>query len=428
MLSTHGDYLPESTAVIARVPPSATGGNQTLQARHGLGRRASFWIVAATLGLFLFAAAAPSPLYAVYAARWRFSALTLTEVFAIYALALLVALLLTGSLSDSVGRRPVILAALLIELASMLVFLFASSAAWLFTARLVQGIATGVATSALAAALVDLQPPDDPGLAPVVNSAAPILGLAVGALGSAALVQYAPDPLHLIFWLMLVAFVALTVSIALIAEPSTARSGIRLTPRVGVEPAVRPVFIAALPSLIAGWAVGGFYLSLGPSVALQLAASSNRLLGGLAIFLLAGIGALSIIAGRSWPAIQSRRVGAVAQVAGLALAVAALAVKSPTLFLAATAVTGIGFGLSWLGVLRSLVALASPTARGALLAAIFIVAYLAFAIPAVIAGYLVSRIGLHQAALWYGGAVALLAFTGLVGTLLVGGPARRGAS
>jgi predicted MFS family arabinose efflux permease len=387
-----------------------------------LGRQPSFWIVSATLALFLFAAAAPSPLYAVYAARWHFSAVTLTAVFGVYAVALLVALLLTGSLSDSIGRRPVIFAALLIQLASLLLFLLASGAGWLFAARLVQGVATGVATSPLAAALVDLQPPEHPGLAPVVNSSAPILGLALGALGSAALVQYAPDPLHLTFWLMLGAFVAAAASILLIAEPNTRRSGVRLLPRVGVEPGARPEFIAALPSLVAGWAVGGFYLSLGPSVALQLAASSNRLLGGLAIFALAGVGAGSIIAGRSWAPDRSRRFGGIALIAGLALTVTAISLKAPTAFYAATALTGVGFGLSWLGVLRTLVALAAPTARGALLAAIFIVAYLAFAIPAVVAGYLVSRIGLHQAAIWYGGAVGVLAVAGLIGTLLVRRP------
>src|SRR5262249_44897344 len=124
-----------------------------------VGRLVSFWVVAATLGLFLLAAAAPSPLYAVYAAKWHFSAATLTRVFAIYAIALLVALLLTGSLSDSIGRRPVILAALVIQLASMLAFLLASGTDWLFAARIAQGVATGIATSALAASLVDLQPP-----------------------------------------------------------------------------------------------------------------------------------------------------------------------------------------------------------------------------------------------------------------------------
>ena len=381
-------------------------------------RQTSFWIVAATLGLFLFAAAAPSPLYAVYAAKFHFSAIVLTEVFGVYAIALLAALLLTGSLSDSVGRRPVILAALAIELASMFMFVFATSVEWLFAARITQGIATGIATSPLAASFVDLHSPEHPTLAPTVNGATPIAGLALGALASAALVQYGPDPLYLVYWFLIAGFAAAAVGVALMREPSTARASLRVLPRVGVEPAVRPAFLAALPILIAGWAVGGFYLSLGPSLVLRLAQTSNRFLGGLAIFVLSGVGAACIVAARSWPADRSMSRGATALVAGLLLTVGSIAAGSPVLFLVTTAVTGVGFGVAWLGVLRSLVLLASPTGRGALLAAIFIVAYVSFALPAVVAGYLVTRIGLHDAALWYGGAVGLLAVAGLVGTQL----------
>ena len=341
--------------------------------------------MAATFGLFLFAAAAPSPLYAVYAAKWHFSAISLTEVFAVYAIALLVALLITGSLSDSVGRRPVILAGLAIQLAGMLMFVLASSVEWLFAARITQGIATGVVTSALSAASVDLQPPEHPTLASTVNSATPILGLALGALVSAAIVQYGPDPLHLVYWLMLAGFGVAAATIALIPEPATTRRALNLTPRVGVEPAVRPAFVAALPSLIAGWGVGGFYLSLGPSLALQLAVSSNRILGGIAIALLAGVGALSIIAVRAWPAGRAMRSGAIAQAVGLALTVAAVALKAPVLFF---------------------------------------IAYLSFSIPAVVAGYAVTRVGLHDAALWYGVAVEILALAGVAGTLLINRSAR----
>ena len=102
---------------------------------------------------------------------------------------------------------------------------------------------------------------------------------------------------------------------------------------------------------------------------------------------------------------------------GLALTLLAVAVKSPGLFFGGTAVTGVGFGVGWLGVVRSLVNRASPTERGALLSAIFIVAYLSFAVPAVIAGFVVTRIGLHDAAVWYAGAVGILALAGLVATL-----------
>lgn len=390
--------------------------------RTAAARQASFWIVAATLGLFLFAAAAPSPLYALYAAKFHFSAIVLTEVFAVYAIALLFALLLTGSLSDSVGRRPVILAALAIELASMSMFVFATSVEWLFAARVTQGIATGIATSPLAASFVDLHSPEHPTLAPTVNSATPIAGLAFGALTSAALVQYGPDPLSLVYWFLIAGFGVAAVGVALMSEPSTARAALHVVPRVGVEPAVRPAFLAALAILIAGWAVGGFYLSLGPSLVLRLAQTSNRLLGGLAIFVLAGVGAASIVAARSWPADRSMSRGATALVAGLLLTLGAIFAGSPTLFIVTTAITGVGFGIAWLGVLRSLVLRASPTGRGALLGAVFIVAYVSFALPAVVAGYLVTRIGLHDAALWYGGVVGLLAVAGLAGTGRVSRP------
>ena len=378
--------------------------------------------MATIFGLFLFAAAAPSPLYAVYAATWQFSAGALTEVFAVYALALLAALLFTGPLSDFLGRRPVIVAAVVIQLLSMLLFLFASSIEWLFAARIAQGLATGVATGALAAALVDLQP--NPALGSLVNSAGPIVSLGLGGLGSALLVQYAPDPLHLIYWLMLLGFIAAAAGTLAMPEPGTRRGGARLLPRVSVDRSVRREFIAALPVLIAGWAVAGFYLSLGPSLALQLAASSNRVLGGLAIFLLADIGAISIVIARSWATTRAMIVGEIILGAGLVVAVTAIALGSPTLFFAATALTGVGFGLAWFGVLRTLVALAAPTARAALLAAVFIVAYLALALPAVVAGYLATRIGLHDAALWYAAALVVLTLAGLLGTWFVRIPAR----
>jgi MFS family permease len=382
-----------------------------------LSRPGAFWTIAATNTFFLFAAAAPSPLYAVYATRWHFSAITLTEIFGVYAIALLVTLLLTGSLSDAIGRRPVILAALSVQIVGMLCFLIAPGVEWLFAARIVQGVATGLATSALAASFVDLQPANRPALGPVVTSATPPAGLALGGLASAILVQYGPDPLHAVYWLLLAGFVVAAVAILMVPEPTTQRGDLRWLPRIGVEPAIRPAFTAALPSLIAGWAVGGFYLSLGPSVILLLAGSSNRVLGGIAIALLAGVGAASIVAFSSWPPRRAMTVGGSSMLLGLALTLLAVAVKSPGLFFGGTAVTGVGFGVGWLGVVRSLVNRASPTERGALLSAIFIVAYLSFAVPAVIAGFVVTRIGLHDAAVWYAGAVGILALAGLVATL-----------
>jgi MFS family permease len=123
-----------------------------------LRRGSAFWLMGGLLGTLMIAAGAPSPLYGVYQATWHFSAVTLTAVFAVYAAALLAAFLVAGRLSDHLGRKPVVIVALLIEAAAMACFAVADSTGWLCTARVVQGIATGMATGAISAALVDLAP------------------------------------------------------------------------------------------------------------------------------------------------------------------------------------------------------------------------------------------------------------------------------
>src|SRR6266851_4273466 len=142
-------------------------------------RAAAFWLVAGVLCLLFFAAGTPSPLYGIYRAQLRFSATTLTAVFAIYAVVLLLTLLVFGSVSDYLGRRRVILAALTVTAGACAVFLAARGVGMLFAARALQGVAVGAATGALGAALIDLQP-EGSGLAPLITTAAPTLGLGAG--------------------------------------------------------------------------------------------------------------------------------------------------------------------------------------------------------------------------------------------------------
>jgi MFS family permease len=162
-----------------RHSPAVTRGRRATLPRAG-----GFWLVAAVLVLLFVVAAAPSPLYGVYQAQWRFSAITLTEVFAVYALFLLVTLLVFGSVSDYLGRRRVILAGLVMTAAACGLFLAARSVDLLSAARALNGAAVGTAVSALGAALIDLQP-EGSRLAPVLTTAASLMGLAAGGLAPA---------------------------------------------------------------------------------------------------------------------------------------------------------------------------------------------------------------------------------------------------
>jgi MFS family permease len=382
-----------------------------------MSRPTAFWTVATLFFLLLFASATPTPLYSVYKAQWHFSTATSTAVFAVYALTLLAALLILGRLSDCFGRRPVIMAGLALNAAACVVWALAAGVGALFAARALQGISVGLATGPIGAALLELQPAGS-SRAAVLTSASPSLGLGIGALGTSALVQYGPDPTRLIWWLLLAAFVTGLLTMAAIPEPGRRQPGwVRsLRPAVRVPRSVRGTFAAALPSTIALWGLSALYLSLGPELAAQLLHSANLLWGGLAAFLLAGVGSFAAVAaGRGTP--RAGTVGGcLALLAGAGLTLGAIAGSVPALFLVGTTVAGVGFGAAWSGVYRTLTAEVEPGDRAGLVAAIFIVAYLAFSLPALVAGLASQYYGIRDTALVYNAVVAgLVAVAALAG-------------
>jgi MFS family permease len=379
------------------------------RSRMALPQTAGFWLVAGVLVLSLFAATAPSPLYRIYQDQLRFSAFTLTVIFAVYSVAVLITLLMFGSLSDHVGRRPVIVATLVVNMGGCALFLVAHSVGLLIAARVLQGAAVGAGEGALGAAMIDLQPSGS-SLASVGTSAGNFLGQSTGALCTSLLAQYGPAPTQLIWWLLLGGLAAAAAGILVMPESGTRRPGMlaSLRPHVGVPRQARVAFLVATPCLIAAWGLCGFYLSLGPSLAVQVIGSPNLVWGGLVIFLLTGVAAVAAVAGAGIPAGRAMLAGCLILFAGMAITIGAIATSTAAAFLAGTAVAGVGFGLAFLGAFEMVTALAPPAERAGLVAAIFIVNFLAFSIPAVIAGWAVTRYGLHRTALVYCAVIAAL--------------------
>jgi hypothetical protein len=376
---------------------------------------AAFAATTAIFVLFAAAASAPSPLYVVYQKEWGFSATTLTVIFAVYVFALIGSLLTIGALSDHVGRRPVLAGAIALEALAFVLFLTATDIAGLLAARVVQGIATGAAFSTLGAALIDLNPPHSPGRAGLVNGVAPISGLALGALGCGALVQFAPAPTHLVFALLLVATGFGAVAVALMPETSARRPGAlaSLVPVLGIPARLRADVVALVPIIVASWALGGLYLSLGPSVAASIFGLRNHVVGGLVITLLCGAGALTAYALRKWPVKPVLVISAILLAAGTALTFAGVEGHTVALAGAGTAVAGVGFGGSALASFGTLARLASPNERSELFAVALVIAYVAFSLPAVAAGFATTSFGLHATAVVYSLGVAALGLVAL---------------
>jgi len=371
---------------------------------------AAFATTTAIFVLFAAAASAPSPLYVVYQKQWGFSATTLTVIFAIYVFGLIGSLLTIGALSDHVGRRPVLAAAIALEALAFVLFLMATDIAGLLAARVVQGIATGAAFSTLGATLIDLNPLHSPGRAGLVNGVAPISGLALGALGCGALIQFAPAPTHLVFALLLVGTCLGAVAVALMPETSARRPGAiaSLIPLLGIPARLRADVFALVPIMVASWALGGLYLSLGPSVAASIFGLRNHLVGGLVITLLCGAGGLTAYALRDWPVKTVLVISAVLLAAGTALTFVGVEAHTVALAAAGTGVAGVGFGGSALASFGTLARLAAPSERSELFAAALVIAYVAFSLPAVAAGFATTSFGLHSTTVVYSlGVVAL---------------------
>jgi MFS family permease len=381
-----------------------------------LSRAMAFAAASGVFVLFAAAASAPTPLYVVYQKQWGFSATTLTVIFAVYAIALIGSLLTVGALSDHVGRRPVLGAAVALEALAFVLFLGAGGVGGLLAARIAQGIATGVAFSTLGATLVDLNPPHAPGRAGLINAIAPISGLAVGALGSGALVEFGPYPTRLVFGLLIVGTGAAALAVALMPESSARRPGAlaSLAPAIGIPVRLRSDVYALVPIIVASWALGGLYLSLGPSVAMSLFGFGSHLIGGLVVTLLWGTGSLTAFALRGWPTSRALGLSAVLLSAGTALTLAGVETHASALGVIGTVVAGAGFGASGLGSFGTLARIAGPGERSELLASALVIAYLAFSLPAVAAGFAATSLGLRPTTIVYSLGVVGLSIIALV--------------
>ncbi|MER8072125.1 MFS transporter [Streptomyces sp. NPDC094034] len=364
--------------------------------------------------LFLAASSAPSPLYVIYQQQWHFAAWALTVVFALYVLGMLGSLLVLGGLSDHLGRRPVLATAIALEVVALVLFLVAGNVFVLSAARVLQGIATGAATTTLSAMLVDLEPAR--GRAGVVTSIAPLSGLAVGALGSGALVEFAPAPTKLVYALLLAGMAAAAVVVALTPETSPRRRGAAasLRPRIAMPAYLRADLVPLVPAGIAAWALAGMYLSLGPSVAAQLLGLHSHLIGGVVVTLLAGTGAVAIALLRTRPA--SSLLVPSSTLLGVGTLISLVGVAQDLAWLAAvgTVIAGIGFGASALATFGTLARVARPDERGAVFALANVINYLGNSVPAVLGGIATTSIGLRPAAGIYALAIVAITFSALV--------------
>jgi MFS family permease len=383
-----------------------------------VGSGAGFWITAVAFTATMLGTTLPTPLYPTYEQRFGFGALTVTVVFATYAVGVLLALVLVGRASDTLGRRPALLAGLTMAGLSSVVFLIVGNVhsgglALLLLGRLLSGLSAGIFTGTATAALADFAGNDHRLRGSLTAAVANIGGLGLGPLVAGALARYVADPLTTPFVVHLVLVVLAVAAIMAIPEPVDVSRPWRLkVAQLGVPSDLRATFIQAGTAGFAGFAVLGFFTAVSPA-ALALLGHHNPLLTGAVVFaVFAASAAGQIVSVR--PAVRTSLLsGTAILIVGIAGVGTAIGTSSLALLVIGGAISGLGQGLSFRSALGSITGASPEDQRAAVSSSFFAVCYVGISLPVVGVGAASNAYGLVHTGEVFAGIIGLLSLAAL---------------
>ncbi|WP_319582540.1 MFS transporter [uncultured Pseudodesulfovibrio sp.] len=372
--------------------------------------RKNIGFIAATLSMLMaFAASAtPIPLYDLYRRTegLTYNDLSLTAV--VYFIGAISALLFFGRISDHLGRKPVTFLAFGLAAVASLILLHVDSAWPLIIARLLLGLSCGLASSAIAAYVVDSAPPSLSWLSAVIVGNSPMVGLTLGALASGTLVEYAPYPRMLCYLFVLIEIAVVCALVLLGRETMERKPGLvaSFRPTFSMPQADRRLYPISACLFLATWALGGFFQAYGPSIAADQLGSSSTLTAAIVFssFLLpSAIG--GPLSARLSPA-RAQRFGIVGFTLAVVGVIMAVKMSMIVTFLIMSAIAGAAQGVALTGSIRSLLDGISSRDRAGVLSLIYATSYTGAAVTSFLAGQLSKFLNLYQLLLCYGGLAA----------------------
>ncbi|WP_009476708.1 MFS transporter [Rhodococcus sp. JVH1] len=353
------------------------------------------------LVVLLLGANIPTALYSLYRHEFGFTPLVQTLIFAVYVAGLLPSLLFFGPLSDKLGRRFVLLAAISFSLLGALVLAFADSTIWLFFGRIAQGIAVGACSAAGSAALIEHEPARNlrrAGLAATLTTA---LGASLGPLFGGAVAQYLPHALVLPYVLFALTLLPALIMVLLLPAPTGGQSRPTQLFQVPHVPApIRQVFWLSSLGVALAWGAVGLFQSVVPTWIIGLLGVSNLVVAGGAAALVMICSVTAQLVANRLGTVLCRTLGIGAVGAGMIGLLVVDFVPSLVLLCVVTVIVGVGHGLSFAGAMRAVGAAAAehaPDAQGGTLAAFFTVGYVGLAVPSICAGIAITVQGMHVA-------------------------------
>jgi MFS family permease len=385
-----------------------------------------FWLVAVVFATLMAFALVPTPLWHLYQTQQGFSPLTVTIAFSVYAIGVLGSLLFGGQASDILGRRPVIAAAIVLEILSAIIFSASANLIPVLLARFVCGVGIGLLTASAGAYLIDLdsraRPDSDRTRASVTSTAATLGGFAAGAISAGLVVQTAPAPLRTPYLLYILLLLAAGGALAAAPEqPRTRGSRQRWRPQtIRVPSEGRPAFIAAATTLLAVNSLFGTVTVLAPSMLSETLGENSPLVAGSvvgAMFLSSATA--QIFLAQSFVRTQIA-TGWTMFVAGSAALVIGLFSGTLGAFVIGAALGGAGAGTLFKAAIAIGATLGEPERRGETMAGLYVAFYLGITFPVVGMGALALTMPFQQSLLIFALASIAAVSGGAAGLLQAG--------
>jgi len=388
-------------------------------------RAAAFVGVAYAFVVAMMGTTMPTPLYALYEIEFGFSVFVITLVFAAYAVGVLGALLAFGRWSDSLGRRPMLLAAIVFGLVSAVVFVTADSLTALVIGRVLSGLSAGIFVGTATVTLIELVPDAWRDRAPAIATVANIGGLGLGPLVAGLLAEYFPHPLRLTFFVDIALLAVAAVAVFLAPETVRVARGARPhMQRLSVPADVRGTFLRASIGGFAGFAVLGLFTAVSPGFIAGVLQIDNHAVTGAVVFVVFAASATAQIVLRRTDPTSAQRWGCVVLTVGLVVLALSLLLTSLPVLLIAALLCGIGQGVTFSNGMAAIAAGLPPERRAEVTSTFFVVLYVAISVPVIGAGAAANAWGLVTAGLVFSALIAVLATVAFVLLTLDGRRAR----
>jgi MFS family permease len=403
------DSLPEP-GIGSGAPPADSGRAGTTAHPAHPGGGIAFWAASIALVVTFATSAAPVPLFNSYRAGLGFTNADISIAVVAYFAGTIGALLFLGRLAGHVGRKPASLATLVLLAAGCLVLLNVTGLVSLLAGRFLMGLGAGLASSSITAYIVDAAPASPLWLASVASSQAPNLGLAVGAIGSGALVEHAPWPTQLVYAAALVLLVVSAILIAASPETVSPNPGAwrSLRPRVHLPARSLRLLPVAASVFVATWAMGAFYQAFVPALVADHLHTSSALAFGLVFCAYMAPNVFGAPISGRFAVAGAQRLGMSVFLVGAAGLLMGIVTGSLPVFIVASVIAGTGQGVAMSGSVRGLLQDSDPAERSPIFAAIFLISYGGAAVASFVAGRLSQSLTLTQIVSGYV-ALALLA-------------------